>query len=137
MAGLPASKTALLVEKRKQPCSKTRCPLHGCCYMGKFPLFGFCFHFDFAVFLFKVTDTLTDQVQNLPIAGTAFVLCNIVQFIVELRVDFDSQMLVVFVSHTITTKFPDSIIVKLFRKINKRRKTGLSAKITGGIRKNP
>lgn len=108
MAGLPASKTALLVEKRKQPCSKTKRPLHGCCYMGKFPLFGFCFHFNLAVFLFKITDTLTDQVQNLPIAGTAFVLCNIVQFIVELWVDFDSQMLVVFVSHTITIKFPET-----------------------------
>ena len=108
MAGLPASKTALLVEKRKQPCSKTRCPLHGCCYMGKLPLFGFYFHLDFAVFLFKITDTLTDQVQNLPITGTAFVLCNIVQFIVELGIDFDSQMLVVFVSHTITTKFPET-----------------------------
>lgn len=60
MAGLPASKTALLVEKRKQPCSKTKRPLHGCCYMGKLPLFGFCFHFDFAVFLFKVTE----QVYN-------------------------------------------------------------------------
>lgn len=31
----------------------------------------------------------------------------------------------------------NSIIVKLFRKINKRRKMGLPAKITGGIGKNP
>lgn len=62
---------------------------------------------NFAVLTLKVSDTLTNQMQNLPVSGASLILCNIVEFVVQLRVNLNSQMLVVLISH----KSPQNILI--------------------------
>ena len=48
---------------------------------------------------FKIHDALTDQIEDLSVSGATFIPGNIVQFVVELRVDLNAKMFVVLVTH--------------------------------------
>lgn len=54
---------------------------------------------DLAVFLFKCTDALSDQVQNLSVGGAALIFGDVAKLKMQFRVHFDAQMLVLLVSH--------------------------------------
>ncbi len=60
---------------------------------------------DFPVFLFKILNTASDQVQNLTIGRPAFIFGNIVQFVMQLWVNFNTQVLILLVSHTDLLKY--------------------------------
>ena len=47
----------------------------------------------------KFPNTLTNQIQYLPISGTSLILCNVVQLIVQFRLCLNAQMLVVLIPH--------------------------------------
>ena len=49
--------------------------------------------------LLKFPDELPDQVQDLAVTGPAFIFGDIVQFVVEFRIDLDPEMLIVLVPH--------------------------------------
>ena len=51
------------------------------------------------LFAFKIPNALPNQVDDLSVSGSAFILGNVVQFVMEFRFHFDSQMFIVFVSH--------------------------------------
>ena len=53
--------------------------------------------------LLKFADAPADQIQNLSVHGTSFVLGNTVQLSVQFRFHLNAQMLVVFVPHRITS----------------------------------
>ena len=57
-----------------------------------------------AVLLLKLADTSAYEPQYLPVCRPALVFRYVVELSVELGVDLDAQMLVVFVSHIITKK---------------------------------
>ena len=52
-----------------------------------------------ALFAFKITDALPDQMENLTVTGTAFILGDIVQLVVKVRFNLDPKMLVFLVSY--------------------------------------
>jgi hypothetical protein len=55
--------------------------------------------FNLSVFLLKFLNALPDQVQNLSVDGTVFVLGDVFQFTMQSRIDFNAEMLVLFISH--------------------------------------
>ena len=57
---------------------------------------------DRAFLCLKLPDALADQVEDLPIGGASLIFGDVVQFSVELGVNFYSQVLVLFISHQIT-----------------------------------
>ena len=59
---------------------------------------------DFSFPTFKVTNALADKINHLSIDGTILVFCNISKFMMEFRIDFKPQMLIVLIPHGITSK---------------------------------
>jgi len=57
---------------------------------GSFLHIIFSFEFDLAVFVFKFTYTLANQVYDLTIGGAALIFRNIFEFAMELRIHLDA-----------------------------------------------
>lgn len=68
-----------------------------------FILNGFHKWRNISLLLLKIADTLADKVENLTIDGAAFELCYIAEFMMKLRLYFNTQMLVILVPHWITS----------------------------------
>ena len=62
---------------------------------------------DFSVFALKIPDALPDQMQDLSVSGTPFILGDVVELIMQLRIYLDAQVFVVLVSH----KSPQNILI--------------------------
>ena len=60
--------------------------------------------FDLPVPLLKLSHAFSDQVEDLPVGAPALVFGNVVQLIMQFGVNLDSEMLVLLVSHKITSK---------------------------------
>ena len=54
--------------------------------------------------LLKLSHAFSDQVEDLPVGAPALVFGNVVQLIMQFGVNLDSEMLVLLVSHKITSK---------------------------------
>jgi hypothetical protein len=54
---------------------------------------------DHTLFAFKIANALADQVQDLAVAGPSFIFGNVVKLIVQLRVDLNAKMFVLFIAH--------------------------------------
>ena len=52
-----------------------------------------------SLLLLKFPDALADQIKDLPVPGPPLVFGNIIELVVKLRIDFDTQMPVILVAH--------------------------------------
>ena len=57
------------------------------------------------MFLLKLPNAGTDQMKDLSISRTAFILGDIMLFVMQGRINLDAQMFVVFVAHNFTPKY--------------------------------
>lgn len=62
------------------------------------------FRRNLAMGLFKGLDAPAHQIKDLRIDGSPFIFGDIAQLRVQPGIDFDAEMLVVFISHRITAK---------------------------------
>lgn len=72
-------------------------PLHDCIFAV---MISFCFLSNFSVFRLILFDTLSYKIENLTVDRTAFVLSDILDFPVNGRVNFDTEMLIFLVPHS-------------------------------------
>ena len=68
-------------------------------------------HLNFAALLFKFSDALADEVEDLAVTASALIFGDMVELVVEDGVDLDAEVFVFLVSHLIVAllvPFPDS-----------------------------
>ena len=58
---------------------------------------------NFSLLILEIADTLADKVKNLTIDGATLELGNVAKFMMKFRLYFNSQMLIILISHWITS----------------------------------